>query len=134
MDHLLRGLAGNAFLLLVLLAFGLFASIKRWPEWFRRARSSSWPTVSGIIESGNVSTIRSTSRYSERGIERATATLAYSYRFNGTYYSGYHARTFRDEQDAWTFVDGLKGKTVQVSYNPRNPDISVLRRQPSMPA
>lgn len=132
MGHFLRGLAGDGFLLLILLAFGLFASIKRWPEWFRRVRSASWPTVSGIIKSGNVSTIRSTSRYGDRGIENATATLAYSYRLGDDYFAGYYTKTFNDEQRAWSYVDGLKGQPVIVSYHSRKPDVSVLRRPPTI--
>jgi hypothetical protein len=59
--------------LLVLFCMGLLVSIKQWPEWFRRARSSHWPRINGMIESGSVSTVRSRSRYFERGIETATA-------------------------------------------------------------
>jgi hypothetical protein len=117
------------FVLLILLVVGLLLSIRRWPEWFRLARSARWPTVPGTIEGGEVSTRRGRSRYGDEAIETATANLAYSYRLNGTYYSGYHIAVFDDEQEAWSYVDGLKGETVQVSYHPRRPDISVLRPQ-----
>ena len=125
LDQALDGI----FVLLTLFVLGLLLTIKRWPEWFRRARSARWPTVPGTIEGGEVSTLRGRRRDSDGPIERATANLAYSYRLNDTYYSGYHIAVFDDEQEAWSFVDGLKGETVQVSYNPRRPDISVLRPQ-----
>jgi hypothetical protein len=125
LDQALDGI----FVLLTLFVLGLLLTIKRWPEWFRRARSARWPTVPGTIEGGEVSTLRGRRRNSDGPIERATASLAYSYQVNGTYYSGYHIAVFDDEQEAWSFVDGLKGETVQVSYNPRRPDISVLRPQ-----
>jgi hypothetical protein len=115
-------LLDNAAVLLLLMVLGLLFSIKKWPEWIHRALSRSWPTVSGTIESGEVSTIRG-----RAGRETADATIGYSYTLNGTYYSGYHIETFHDEQAAWSYVDGLKGRSVQVSCNPRRPEISVLR-------
>ncbi len=127
-DPMLHGLLDNIAVLLILLAIGLLLSIRQWPEWWRRARSGSWPTTPAIIESGEVSTVRHIRRYS-RADEIATAQLAYSYQLDGTYYSGYHTETFNDEQKAWLYVDALKGKSVSVSYNPRNPAVSVLRRQ-----
>jgi len=113
--------------LFVLLVLTSLVSIKRWPEWLRRMRASGWPTVPGIVESGEVSTFRGRSSYTYRAQERATANLGYSYTLDGAYYSGYHTAVFDDEQEAWSYVDSLRGKAVQVSYNPRKPDISVLR-------
>lgn len=131
MPHaLLDQLFDGIVILLVFLSMVLFVSIRQVPEWLRRARSAHWPTIQGLIESGSVSTTRSRSRYFERGIEAATVNLAYSYRLQGTYYAGYHIETFNDEQKAWSYVDGLKGTIVQVSYNPRNPEVSVLRHPP----
>ena len=118
------------FVLLVLFVLGLLLAMKRWPEWLRLARSARWPTIPGTIEGGEVSTLRGRSRDGDQAIERATANLAYSYQLNGNYYSGYHIAIFDDEQEAWSYVDGLKGETVQVSYNPSRPNISVLRSQP----
>ena len=91
-------------------------------------RSAHWPTIPGTIESGGVSTIRGRTQL-WHAVENATARLAYSYQLNGTYYSGYYTETFNDEQKAWFYVDALKGKAIKVSYNPRNPAESVLRRQ-----
>jgi hypothetical protein len=125
----LHQLLDGLFTLLILFVLGLLLSFKQWPEWIRRARSASWPTIPGTIESGEVSTFRSRSRNFDRSKESATASLGYSYHLNGNYFSGYHVETFNDEQKAWSYVDGLKGKTVQVSYNPRKPGVSVLRRQ-----
>ena len=63
----------------------------------------------------------------------ATAKLAYSYQLDGKYYSGYHTEEFDDEQKAWSFVDALKGQSVQVSYNPRRPEASAIRNLDSLP-
>jgi hypothetical protein len=118
--------------LLIFIGAALLISIKQWPEWLRRAGSAHWPTVTGTIEGGNVSTIRSRGRYFDHTVENATAVISYSYQFEGEYYSGYHTRRFGDEQEAWSWVDAQKGQLVQVSYNPQKPAVSVLRRQTSL--
>jgi hypothetical protein len=132
MNRLLHELADGAFVVLILLVCGLLFSVRQLPGWWHRLRSAHWPTAPGTIESGEVSTIRSRSRYWDRGIETATAQLAYSYRLGGDYFAGYHIETFNDEQKAWSYVDGLKGQPVVVSYNPKKPDVSVLRRPPAI--
>ena len=104
----------------------ILVNIRRVPQWWHRTRSAFCPTIPGTIESGEVSTFRY--RRVLLDVELATAQLAYSYRLEGDYYSGYYNETFDDEQKAWSYVDGLKGQVVQVSYNPRNPDVSVLRQ------
>jgi len=129
MDRVLREVLGDIFILLIFVALGVLVSVKRLPEWIRRIRSSHWPTVQGVIENGEVSTLRSRSRYLDR-VESATATLGYSYRLDGTYYAGYHTEMFTHEQKTWSYVDALRGQAVQVSYNPRKPEASVLRKQP----
>ena len=129
MQRLLDEFAGDIVVLLILAGMGLLVSVKLWPEWFRRWRSAHWPTVPGTIESGEVSTFRTRSRYWNRDIESATVRLAYSYRLDGAYYAGYHAQTFNDEQKAWSYVDALKGQAVQVSYDPQKPAVSVLRHR-----
>ena len=129
---MLHQLLDGAITLAILVVLGLLVSIKQWPEWWHRFRSAHWPTAPGVIESGQVSTVRSRSRYWDRGIETATAQLAYSYRLGGDYFSGYHTETFNDEQKAWSYVDGLKGQPVTVSYHPRKPNVSVLRRPPTI--
>jgi len=43
------------------------------------------------------------------------------------YYSGYLSRQFWDEQSAWTFADGFKGRQVMIKYNPGKPQKSILR-------
>jgi hypothetical protein len=126
---MLHQLLDGISVLPILFVLGLLLSIKQWPEWLRRVRSAHWPIIPGAIEGGEVSTIRGRRGYTYRATETATAKLGYSYQLEGAYYSGYHTETFNDEQQAWSYVDSLKGREVQVSYNPRKPQVSVLRRQ-----
>src|SRR5262249_23773813 len=109
--------------ILVLSVFGVLYSIREWPDWYRWVRAKNWPSADGTVETGEVSTHRSRS-----GVETATATLGYSYRIHGDYYSGYHTEVFNDEQKAWSYVDQLRRQTIPVRYDPKNPEISVLRQ------
>ena len=129
MERIFDQLGGEIFVAILLLAVFLAASIRRWLEWWRRLRSASWPTIPGVVEGGEVSTHRGRSRYGTN-IENATAQLSYSYRLDGNYFAGYHTEVFNDEQKAWSYVDRLKGQPVDVSYNPKKPDVSVLRQPP----
>jgi len=44
----------------------------------------------------------------------------------GEFWSGFFARDFDTESEAWAFVDALKGKTLLVNYRPDNHEVSVL--------
>ncbi len=87
----------------------------------RERRAANWPLTDGEITTTEVKVIRA-----ERG-ELALAELGYSYRVNGEYHSGYYKQQFTDEQDAWTFADGIRGLSVVIRHKPGAPEVSVLR-------
>jgi hypothetical protein len=87
----------------------------------RERYAANWPLTDGEITTTKVKVIRA-----ERG-ELALAELGYSYRVNGGYRSGYYKQQFTDEQDAWTFVDGMRGQSVVIRYQADRPDVSLLR-------
>ncbi len=91
--------------------------VKRMPGWVRSVRARSWPMADGRIETINVK---------EFG-QQALGELGYSYHVEGNRYSGYFSWQFGDEQQAWDYVSGLKGRPVTVRYLRNNPDISALR-------
>lgn len=117
-------MADTIVVLFVLLGVVVVATIKQWPECYRRARSTNWPTTSATIESGEVSTIR------YKSSEISTATPGHSYQLNGNYYSGYHSQEFDREQKAQSYVDAKKGQVVQISFDPQKPETSVMRPEP----
>jgi hypothetical protein len=55
-----------------------------------------------------------------------TAELAYSYSAEGQSSSGHYEREFGSEEEGCEFVRDLQGKSVIVSYNPRNAAKSAL--------
>jgi hypothetical protein len=55
------------------------------------------------------------------------AEVAYSYPVGGSYYSGRNDIVFRDEGEAWSYIDHhQKGDSVCVYYNPHNPERSAI--------
>ena len=88
-------------------------------QWYRRQQVQGWPIAQGRIESVEVKPPQ------KRG-GPARAELAYSYSLEGQYYSGYYNREFGSEDEGLEFVRDLKGKSVVVSYNPRNSAKSLL--------
>ena len=100
---------------IVLIAAWLF--IKRFPEILAAVRAAGWPVAQGRVETVAVKTLSG----------QALGELAYSYLAEGERYSGYLTRPFADEQDAWEFVDQLKGQSLLVRYKPGAPSISAIR-------
>ena len=107
--------------LALLVAFVLLVSswflLKRSLGFIRSIRAVSWPTAEGRIETANVQTFS----------EQALAEVGYSYLVEANRYSGYFSQQFADEQQAWDYVEGLRGRAVLVRYRQDDPDISVLR-------
>jgi hypothetical protein len=94
--------------------------------YFRRWRKSSaedaaqgWPSVEGIIISGDFKPIPKTNR--------VHAVLQYTY-FVGEYRSGRYGHEFAGEDEAGEFVRQMKNKRVQIRYKESNPDVSVLEQ------
>lgn len=97
-------------------------------RWFRRRQASSWPTAPGRIESVAVKPKKQFLAFTTpRGRAPAfTAELTYSYSVEGHHYSGYYEREFGSEEEGSEFLRDLRGKSVIVSYNPRNAAKSAL--------
>jgi len=90
--------------------------------------ATNWPTASGQITTCDIKVIHG------RFIDYALGSIGYSYQTDGDYYSGYLTGQFWDEQQAWTFVDTWKDKSVLVHYKLGKPQISVLREVDSIGA
>jgi hypothetical protein len=91
-------------------------------------RAASWETVSGNIESVNVSA-KHAGIWEGIGTDLADAELSYSYVCHGEMYGGCFQKVFYDEQRAWDFADRWKGRQVAVRRHPRRPDVSMLRME-----
>jgi hypothetical protein len=93
-----------------------------WRRWQKRRQENiaqGWPSVEGVILSGNVSPVPKTSCF--------VATLQYSY-FVAEYHTGTYFHEFARESDADDFVRQLNNKRVPIRYNPTNADKSVLEQ------
>jgi hypothetical protein len=93
-----------------------------WRRWQKRRRESSaqaWPTVEGVVLSGQVAPAPKTSCF--------LVTLRYSY-FVDEYRTGTYIHEFAREIDADEFVRQLKDKRVPIRYKQSNPDKSILEQ------
>jgi hypothetical protein len=93
-----------------------------WRRWQKRRRETiaqDWPSVEGVILSGQVAPVPKTSCF--------LATLQYSY-FVEEYRTGKYVHEFAKETDADDFVRQLKDKRVQIRYKQSSPDKSVLEQ------
>jgi hypothetical protein len=91
-----------------------------WRRWQKRRRESlaqTWPTVEGVILSGEVEAVPKTSCF--------LVTLQYTY-FVGEYRTGHYIHEFAKETDADDFVREMRDRRVPIRYNPSKPDNSVL--------
>jgi|KBSMisStaDraftv2_1062788.scaffolds.fasta_scaffold00429_24 hypothetical protein len=106
-------LVGAVFILSVAAWF----SAKRIPGWWRALRAATWPIAEGRVEDCTVTTFA----------EQSLGELAYSYSVEGERYSGYFHQQFAAEQDAWEYIDALKGQGVFVRYKVGSPEVSAIR-------
>jgi len=93
-----------------------------WRRWQKRRRETiaqTWPSIEGVILSGEVAPTPKTSCF--------LATLQYTY-FVEEYRTGEYVHEFAKETDADDFVRQLKDKRVQIRYKQSNPDESVLEQ------
>jgi hypothetical protein len=108
---------------LLLFCAGIAVVVNTLASFYRSRKRSvveAWPSTRATVESGSVSPAGG------EGAEAYSAEIAYSYRVSNHYYSGYYAISFKTEHWAWGFVDAMKGKTVQVQYDPSAHEASVL--------
>ncbi len=127
----------------VWLVFLLVGAIK--PAW-RRLKSwqaSAWPSVTGQIESVDVTEPKRFLGLTTSQKETFFAEIRYSYQVDGAMYKGCNRREFGDQEEAWEFLRDLKDKAVTVQYNPGKPAVSslsepslqtLLQARPPMPA
>jgi hypothetical protein len=108
----------------VWLAFIAAGWIKPLWRWIRRQQASSWPTTSGQIEYGSVEAKRFTGR--RWNSPTHVSELGYSYFVAGSTDRGRFRREFGSEEEALEFVRDLKGKPIDVQYNPSRPSTSAL--------
>jgi len=99
----------------LLVAIALF--LRRVPGLYRSLRAGSWPMTQGRIETAKVVGFA----------QQSLVHLGYSYSVEGLIFSGYWTHQFADEQDAWEYVDFVKGRMIPVRYQAGEPAISAVR-------
>jgi len=82
----------------------------------RQRRAAAWPSADGAIQSVKVS--------QRNG--RTVVTLEYRYYAQSEYRYGKYMRQFRRKQAAEQFAEAVRGRHIQVRYEPNKPQISVV--------
>jgi hypothetical protein len=86
--------------------------------WYRTRGSRYWPMTHGKIEYAMTSDINGWK-----------SNFVYSYKVGTDFYSGVYAVAARNETHADELATTWKGQSVAVRYSPRNPTISVVRKE-----
>lgn len=96
-------------------------------QWLNGVRGRNWPTVSGVIDLASVQK-RVESGGKGPPIVTYVALLTYVYH-NPEMQTGDYDRSFNDEGEAQAWANSIKGCTVMVHIDPRDPSRSVLRKE-----
>jgi len=127
-------LAASAFCMLI----GLWILVSTWKAYLTNQQSLRWPTAAGVItisqeaqRAGNVSDqMRHETQRASSEQEYATDTIAqiaYTYTVQGKEYTGWTLGSFVAMNVTQALLEKYpKGKAVQVSYNPDNPQQCVV--------
>lgn len=89
---------------------------KLYQKWRQNRAFVSWPSTEATVQFGTVHS---------PGPRQFWAELTYTY-FVEEYRSGTHVHRFRKEDEADEFLRQIKDKRLQIRYNPRKPDESVI--------
>lgn len=119
-------IAHNSHLWVLGIRYGVYFSFAwaavNWRRWQKRRRETiaqQWPSVEGVILSGQVAPVPKTSCF--------LVTLQYTY-YVEEYRTGKYIHEFAKENDADDFVRQLRDRRVQIRYKQSNPDKSVLEQ------
>ncbi len=118
-------------LIVVFAAAALNLVIGGYNYWTHRVHSG-WGTAPGHVESSDLRNDQKDSYLLEM-LQRGAlvAEVAYSYLVGGSYFSGRNDVVFRDEAEAWAYLDRYrKGDPVRVYYDPQNPRHSAIEQGP----
>jgi hypothetical protein len=96
-------------------------------QWWNGVRGRNWPTVSAVIDLASVQK-RVESGGRQGPIITWVALLTYVYR-NPDLQTGDYDRSFNDEDEANDWANSLKGCTVMVHVDPKDPSNSVLWKE-----
>lgn len=99
-----------------------------WYNYWKHRLHSGWLPATGHVETSDLRNDQKGSYFLEMLQRDAlVAEVAYSYPVGGSYFSGHSDVVFRDEAEAWDYVDRhRKGDPVCVYYDPQNPEHSMI--------
>lgn len=82
----------------------------------RQRRAAGWPSADGEVQS-----VKTKQHSGKRSV-----TVEYRYYAQSQYRYGKYTRLFRGKQAAEKFADAVRGRHIQVRYEPDKPQVSVV--------
>jgi uncharacterized protein DUF3592 len=80
----------------------------------------SWPTAEAMVEAAEVR--------SERGCY--FVDIGYSYAVNGSFKTGWDARSFSGQAEAEDYAASIRAQKVVIRFSPKNPECSRIDQEP----
>ena len=120
----------NWYILVVLLAAAVLNLVIGCYNYWKHRVHSGWLATPGRVEASDLRNDQKDSYLLEM-LQRGAlvAEVAYSYPVGGSYFSGHYDVVFKDEAQAWTYLDRYrKGDPVCVYYDPQNPEHSAIEQ------
>jgi len=117
-----------AYLLVLVFATAALNLVIAWYNYWKHRVHSRWLPATGHVETSDLRNDQKDSYLLEMLQRDAlVAEVAYSYPVGGSFYSGHSDMVFRDEAEAWSYIDRhRKGDPVCVYYDPQNPERSMI--------
>jgi hypothetical protein len=116
------------YTLLLLFGTGALNLVIAGYNYWKHRTHAGWLPATGHVETSDLRNDEKDSYLLEMLQRDAlVAEVAYSYPVGGSYYSGHNDVVFRDEAEAWNYINRYrKGDSVCVYYDPQNPEHSVI--------
>ena len=106
--------------LLLLYPVLIWAGVRQIRYMLRRHRSQVWPTTEALIQKGTIGSI-----HFGKGATAPASFTGYAYSIENVRYAGYFA-LYGDEATMRRLHESLVGTTIQIRYDPSDPNISCL--------
>jgi hypothetical protein len=109
---------------LVLAAMAVYFVARSIRDFFRKRNNASWPSIEATVQRGQVGTGPTSAVLLYRSL------FGYVYSVDSKQYVGMFLFLLRSEEKARELQRKLNGARIQIRYNPKSPETSVVQSLP----
>jgi hypothetical protein len=109
---------------LVLAAMAVYFVARSIRDFFRKRNNASWPSIGATVQRGQVGTGPTSAVLLYRSL------FGYVYSVDSKQYVGMFLFLLRSEEKARELQRKLNGARIQIRYNPKSPETSVVQSLP----